>query len=439
VNRSHCWRLFSIFLAIILTFPIPVSAWERSETVTINHGAPYTEDDEVLLTFQNVNEKAIQSVSFSHDGKTYTSAEPFLSKRPWKLTSDSGKKQVYVKFFTAGGGSSIASDSIVLRKARRASVIARHNTNEAEAFPEKNVQFFPKVLAQKARSAISDKMSSPKSLTPAPTRGALFGKDLTSSSESVGDPQPIDSRSVHSEMTEGVNGTVETPLPTETIPTDESTQTTPEPAASSSNESTSGSGSFHFGCERPLTGSITINNNDPSTSSQDVTLTLNVQGGVIQGDYNCNGTVDAADYTVWRDNLGFVGPHIADGDQDGTVNQGDYTFWKPRFGQTNGVTQMSFSNDNITFTAPEPFQTTKSWTLSSGNGTKTVYVKYLDAFGHESAVFADTIDLQIISVMVTYVYDDLNRLTGVYYQNGKQIEYDYDEVGNRTAFQSGNS
>src|SRR3989338_770071 len=37
----------------------------------------------------------------------------------------------------------------------------------------------------------------------------------------------------------------------------------------------------------------------------------------------------------------------------------------------------------------------------------------------------------------TYVYDDLNRLKSVYYENGKHIEYDYDEVGNRTAFRSG--
>ena len=29
-----------------------------------------------------------------------------------------------------------------------------------------------------------------------------------------------------------------------------------------------------------------------------------VQGSVLQGDYNKNGTVDAADYTVWKDNFG---------------------------------------------------------------------------------------------------------------------------------------
>lgn len=114
---------------------------------------------------------------------------------------------------------------------------------------------------------------------------------------------------------------------------------------------------------------------------------------MIVGDYNCDGSVDATDYVVWRKYLGFVGPHIADGDQDGTVDQDDHGVWRAHFGQTNGITLMSFSNDGITFTAPEPFQATKQWNLSSGNGTKTVRVKFKDAFNHESAVFSDTIEL----------------------------------------------
>lgn len=42
------------------------------------------------------------------------------------------------------------------------------------------------------------------------------------------------------------------------------------------------------------------------------------------------------------------------------------------------VTKMKFSNDNITWSSPQPYQTTKSWTLTSGDGTKTVYVDFKD-------------------------------------------------------------
>jgi hypothetical protein len=66
-----------------------------------------------------------------------------------------------------------------------------------------------------------------------------------------------------------------------------------------------------------------------------------IQLARVQGDYNGNGTVDAADYTVWRDHLGNTGaPGIpGDGDDgtltgtpDGMVDAADYAYWKERFG-----------------------------------------------------------------------------------------------------------
>jgi acid phosphatase len=51
------------------------------------------------------------------------------------------------------------------------------------------------------------------------------------------------------------------------------------------------------------------------------------------GDYNQNGTVDAADYVVWRGKLGqsIVLPNDS---TPGTVSQSDYEVWRARFGQT---------------------------------------------------------------------------------------------------------
>jgi hypothetical protein len=61
---------------------------------------------------------------------------------------------------------------------------------------------------------------------------------------------------------------------------------------------------------------------------------------VTTGDYNGNGVVDAADYTVWRDTLGQTVAMAGDGADgtgpggmpDGLVDQLDYQFWKDRFG-----------------------------------------------------------------------------------------------------------
>ena len=46
-----------------------------------------------------------------------------------------------------------------------------------------------------------------------------------------------------------------------------------------------------------------------------------------------------------------------------------------------GVTSMRFSNDGVTYTADEPYATTKAWTLASGDGVKTVYVRFTDGAG----------------------------------------------------------
>ena len=60
----------------------------------------------------------------------------------------------------------------------------------------------------------------------------------------------------------------------------------------------------------------------------------------VPGDYNGNGTVDAADYTVWRDTLGWTANLQANGNNSGgsagVINQADYTAWKINFGQPTG-------------------------------------------------------------------------------------------------------
>jgi hypothetical protein len=57
----------------------------------------------------------------------------------------------------------------------------------------------------------------------------------------------------------------------------------------------------------------------------------------LAGDYNGDSTVNAADYNVWRNNLGLPGgatPLQGDGDGDGDVDDLDYTVWKSNFGMT---------------------------------------------------------------------------------------------------------
>ena len=93
------------------------------------------------------------------------------------------------------------------------------------------------------------------------------------------------------------------------------------------------------------------NNPSLASTSTDNTVTFS---SLPLGDYNQDGTVDAADYTVWRDSLGanvaaFAG---ADGSGNGVVDQADYEVWKANFGAVaTGAGGAAFavasSNDEV--------------------------------------------------------------------------------------------
>ena len=72
----------------------------------------------------------------------------------------------------------------------------------------------------------------------------------------------------------------------------------------------------------------------------------------VPGDYNHNGLVDAADYTVWRDNLG-SGILLPNDDTSG-VGFDDYDRWKSSFGQTARVDAVAIVFADSVSAVPEP-------------------------------------------------------------------------------------
>ena len=72
----------------------------------------------------------------------------------------------------------------------------------------------------------------------------------------------------------------------------------------------------------------------------------------LAGDFNTDGSVDSADYTVWRNALGTsVSPFQgADATGDGLVTLADYNTWKSNFGMTLGA--GGAASDSLA--APEP-------------------------------------------------------------------------------------
>jgi prepilin-type N-terminal cleavage/methylation domain-containing protein/prepilin-type processing-associated H-X9-DG protein len=74
-----------------------------------------------------------------------------------------------------------------------------------------------------------------------------------------------------------------------------------------------------------------------NVASGPTSLVLSVGGASLAGDYNSNGQVDAADYSVWRNTLGSATALAADGNGNHVIDQGDYAVWKSSFGMTLGA------------------------------------------------------------------------------------------------------
>ncbi len=55
---------------------------------------------------------------------------------------------------------------------------------------------------------------------------------------------------------------------------------------------------------------------------------------VVPGDYNNDGTVDAADYTVWRDNLGSVAGTLLNDTVGGVIGNDQYLLWRDNYGKS---------------------------------------------------------------------------------------------------------
>jgi hypothetical protein len=92
-----------------------------------------------------------------------------------------------------------------------------------------------------------------------------------------------------------------------------------------------GTGQVKFGAIEGNTAIIYAMSTNNGIQAFELTLDAVVENN---GDYNGNGTVDAADYVLWRSMEGqSVEPSTgADGDGDGVIGPGDYTHWAARFG-----------------------------------------------------------------------------------------------------------
>jgi hypothetical protein len=110
-------------------------------------------------------------------------------------------------------------------------------------------------------------------------------------------------------------------------------------------------------------------------------LNLNLPGGT--GDLFCM-TLNGFDLAPPTGNISINGGAARTDSRDVTLNLSA--------NDDKGVTHMRFGHDIVQWTEWENYSTAKSWTLTSGYGTKTVYAQFKDAVGTISSVRSASID-----------------------------------------------
>ena len=66
---------------------------------------------------------------------------------------------------------------------------------------------------------------------------------------------------------------------------------------------------------------------------------------------------------------------------------------------------MRFSNDNVTWSPWQGYATPSPWTLTAGDGVKTVYAQYRDGAGNVSGTYSDTIALSSTTATLAFVWN----------------------------------
>jgi hypothetical protein len=192
-------------------------------------------------------------------------------------------------------------------------------------------------------------------------------------------------------------------------------------------------------------GSIIINNGDAFTTSTSVTLSLtanDTSSGVYRVRYSNDGVWDTEPWEdfsstkVWsllsgdgnktvhyqisdRAGLGFtcsdnidldtVSPtgSIMVNDGEAFTTSASVSLMLNAADTVSGVYRVRYSNDGLWDTEDwESYSSTKSWTLSSGNGVKTVYYQVRDNAGLNSSTFSDTITLSTLAPTGSIIIND---------------------------------
>ncbi len=361
-------------------------------TININSGALYTNSTAVTLTLSAAG--ATQMIISENSGFSGASYETYAASKSFTLSTDDGVKTVYVKYKDAAGNETVAvSDTITLD-------------------------------SQAPAVTLSSTAADPTNVSPIPVT-ITFSEDVTGFDESditAGNGSVATGSFIGSGASYAVDIT---PSADGAVTVDVAAGKAQDAAG---NDNTAAEQlSRTYDTQPPTDGTISINNGAVYTNSMAVTLTLSAAGaaqmilsedsGFVGASYatyavSKSFTLSTGDgvktvYVKYKDAAGNETSVLSDtitldtqAPADGTISINNSAVYTNSTAVTlmlsaTGADQMIISEDNgFVGASYEAYAASRSFTLSPGDGVKTVYVKYKGATGNETAAISDTIILE---------------------------------------------
>ncbi|MFS0553607.1 Ig-like domain-containing protein [Brevibacillus sp. 179-C9.3 HS] len=370
-------------------------------SVNINSGAAYTRNQDVMLTVDGRDGGSGNvQMSFSSDNTTWTAFEPFLPAKPFTLLPPGeGEKTVYMKLMDGAGNTASFEDQITLDMTPPTATMVINEGKEATSTEKVALTISASDVHGAVQVSLSNDSSTTGDWQPVPPSNTL---DWTLAS---GDGE----KTVYATFRDGAG-----------------------------NEKTI-SDTIMLDTKSPIVSGVV----DGSFYNTDVTPTFTEGTATLDGDSFTSGTTiknegvhtlvvkDAANNTTTVtftiDKTAPTGSLVIN-NGDTHTKQSDVNL-QITFTDANAGVQMQFSSDNTTWSAPESAATSKAWTLPSGDGSKTVYMKLIDRAGNtvdlQKSITLDTVLPVVTGVENNKLYSEnvtIHFNEGTATLNGKKIE-----------------
>ncbi|WP_317973060.1 cadherin domain-containing protein, partial [Paenibacillus sp. CCS19] len=353
----------------VYTKTITLDRTAPAGTLSINSGAAFTSSTNVTLGM-TASDALPMEMQFSNDGTTWSAWEPFASSKTVTLPSGSGTKTVYMKLRDAAGNTTDLSDTIVIDTTPPNGSLSIENGSNAINYASVELQ-----VGNPDATAVSMQFRNES--------GAWSGWEPYASIKSGWVLSSGDGlKTVNAQLKDEAGNIADV---SDTITLD-----TTAPIVTGVTE-----GGL-YGAD------LTIAFNEGTGDLDGGTAFASGSKVTTEGAHTLTVTDEAGNKTIVHFTIDKTPPSgsiAINGDATGTSSTNvSLTISNP----DNTAQQMQLSNDGITWSAWEPYDASKSWTLSTGDGTKTVSAHLKDAAGNVVTI-SDTIVLDTMAPVISGV------------------------------------